>query len=146
MSYPIVLIAKRRPLKDQLVETWTVAAWEQTNNDGSKLHRFGTNPIDVNMYNADGSVFVMFANLSTQSPLPDLGGAFCNYQLPDSGGKNVTGFRSGIGRCFQRRATVLIAESPSGTTTEMPSRPRPNGTSQAPLRGSRLSTWTLPFD
>jgi|KBSMisStaDraftv2_1062788.scaffolds.fasta_scaffold260388_3 hypothetical protein len=45
MSYPIVLIAKRRPLKDQLVETWTVAAWEQTNNDGSKLHRFGLRPV-----------------------------------------------------------------------------------------------------
>src|SRR5690349_194983 len=47
-------IAQQKSLKDQLVGTWTVAAWEQTNKDGSKLHRFGANPKGVNVFNADG--------------------------------------------------------------------------------------------
>jgi hypothetical protein len=55
-------VSQQKSLKDQLVGTWTVASWDQTNKDGSKLQRFGANPKGVNVFNADGRFFVMFAH------------------------------------------------------------------------------------
>jgi Lipocalin-like domain len=54
-------LAQQKSLKEQLVGTWTVASWEQTNKDGTKLQRFGANPKGVNVFDANGRFFVMFA-------------------------------------------------------------------------------------
>jgi hypothetical protein len=71
-------LAQQKSLKEQLVGTWTVVSWEQTLPDGSKLQRFGANPKGINVFDANGRVFVMFArpdlprlasnNLSTPTP------------------------------------------------------------------------------
>jgi hypothetical protein len=53
--------AQQKTLKEQLVGTWTAASWEQTNKDGTKFQRFGTNPKGVNVFDANGRFFVMFA-------------------------------------------------------------------------------------
>jgi hypothetical protein len=54
--------AQTKSLKDQLVGIWTVVSWDQTNKDGSKLQRFGASPKGVNVFDANGRFFVMFAN------------------------------------------------------------------------------------
>jgi hypothetical protein len=54
-------VGQQKSLKDQLVGTWTVQSWDQTNKDGTKLQRFGANPKGVNVFTADGRFFVMFA-------------------------------------------------------------------------------------
>jgi hypothetical protein len=58
---PNSAVAQQKSLKDQLVGTWTLVSWEQTNPDGSKLQRFGANPKGVNIFDASGRVFVMYA-------------------------------------------------------------------------------------
>ena len=54
-------VAQQKSLKEQLVGTWTVASWEQANKDGTKFQRFGANPKGVNVFDANGRFFVMFA-------------------------------------------------------------------------------------
>ncbi len=54
-------LSQQKSLKDQLVGTWTVVSWEQTNKDGTKFQRFGTQPKGVNAFGADGHFFIMFA-------------------------------------------------------------------------------------
>jgi hypothetical protein len=53
--------AQQKTLKEQLVGTWTVVSWEQVRPDGSKLQRFGANPNGINVFDASGRFFVMFA-------------------------------------------------------------------------------------
>jgi Lipocalin-like domain len=60
--------SQQKSLKDQLVGTWTLASWERTNPDGSKVHAFGTNPKGINMFSADGR----FALIYMRSELPKL--------------------------------------------------------------------------
>jgi Lipocalin-like domain len=48
-------------LKEQLLGSWTATSWEQANKDGTKFQRFGANPKGVNMFDANGRFFVMFA-------------------------------------------------------------------------------------
>jgi hypothetical protein len=58
---PSGAVGQQKSLKDQLVGTWTLVSWEQTNPDGSKLQRFGANPKGINVFDASGRVFVMYA-------------------------------------------------------------------------------------
>lgn len=58
---PSSAVGQQKSLKDQLVGTWTLVTWEQTNPDGSKFQRFGANPKGVNVFDASGRVFVMYA-------------------------------------------------------------------------------------
>ena len=61
-------VGQQKSLKDQLVGTWTLVSWEQANPDGSKLQRFGANPKGVNVFDANGRVFVMY----TRPDLPKI--------------------------------------------------------------------------
>jgi hypothetical protein len=61
-------LAQHKSLKEQLVGTWTVASWEQTNKDGTKFQRFGANPKGVNVFDANGRFVVIYA----RSDLPKL--------------------------------------------------------------------------
>jgi len=58
---PSIAVGQQKSLKDQLVGTWTLVSWEQMNPDGSKLQRFGANPKGINVFDATGRVFVMYA-------------------------------------------------------------------------------------
>jgi hypothetical protein len=98
-------VSQQKSFKDQLVGTWTVVSWGQTNKDGSKFDRFGTNPKGVNVFDADGRFFIMFArselpkmasnNLSTSMPEKDKGTeagsvAYFGTYAVDAAGKIVT--------------------------------------------------------
>jgi len=54
-------VSQQKSLKEQLVGTWIPVAWDQQLPDGSKLQRFGANPKGVNVFDANGRFFVMFA-------------------------------------------------------------------------------------
>jgi hypothetical protein len=54
-------VSQQKSLKDQLVGTWTVTSWDQTNKDGTKFQRFGANPKGINVFDANGHFIVMFA-------------------------------------------------------------------------------------
>jgi Lipocalin-like domain len=54
-------VAQQKSIKDQLVGTWTVVSWDQVRSDGSKIQRFGANPKGINVFDANGRFFVMFA-------------------------------------------------------------------------------------
>ena len=58
---PSIAAGQQKSLKDQLVGTWTLVSWEQVNPDGSKLQRFGANPKGINVFDANGRLFAMYA-------------------------------------------------------------------------------------
>jgi hypothetical protein len=70
---------QQKPLKDQLVGTWTVVSWEQTTRDGGKFQRFGANPKGLNIFDANGRFIVMYmradlpkiASNNPSSPTPE---------------------------------------------------------------------------
>jgi len=76
-------VSQQKSFKDQFVGTWTVVSWEQTNKNGGKFERFGSNPKGVNVFDADGRFFIMYAraelpkmasnNPSTATPEEDKG-------------------------------------------------------------------------
>jgi hypothetical protein len=55
-------LAQQKSIKEQLVGTWMLTSWEQTNKDGSKLQRYGSNPKGYNIFDANGRFFMMYAN------------------------------------------------------------------------------------
>jgi hypothetical protein len=58
---PVSVVAQQKSLEEQLDGTWTATSWKQANKDGTKFQRFGANPRGVNMFDANGRFFVMFA-------------------------------------------------------------------------------------
>ena len=85
--------AVSQSLKDQLVGTWTLVAWDQTNPDGSKLQRFGANPKGYNIFDASGRVFVMFA----RPDLPKIASSNPSTPTPDEAKAIVSGAISYFG-------------------------------------------------
>jgi hypothetical protein len=58
----------QKSLKEQLVGSWTVVTWDQVTKDGKNFQRFGANPKGVNVFDANGRFYVMFA----RSDLPKI--------------------------------------------------------------------------
>ena len=54
-------VSQQKSLKDQLVGTWTLTAWEQTRPDGSKLQRFGANPKGILVFDTNGRTYILFS-------------------------------------------------------------------------------------
>jgi Lipocalin-like domain len=54
-------LAQQKPLKWQLVGTWTLVSSDQVRADGTRLNQFGTNPKGITVFNADGRFFLMIA-------------------------------------------------------------------------------------
>jgi Lipocalin-like domain len=49
---------QQQSLKEQLVGTWTLVSWEQTNVDGSTLQQFGANPKGIAFFDAGGHYII----------------------------------------------------------------------------------------
>jgi hypothetical protein len=47
-----------RSLKGQLAGTWTLASWEQENGDGTKVQRFGANPVGIAFFDSGGRYII----------------------------------------------------------------------------------------
>jgi hypothetical protein len=45
-------------LKEQLVGTWMLASWEQKKGDGTKVRRYGENPVGIAFFDADGRYII----------------------------------------------------------------------------------------
>ena len=50
--------AEPRSLKEQLVGTWTLVSWEQTNPDGSKFQQFGATPKGIAFFDPAGHYII----------------------------------------------------------------------------------------
>jgi Lipocalin-like domain len=70
--------AQQQSLKDQLVGAWMLVSWEQTRPDGSKFHSFGTDPRGIQIFSADGRLFVMYA----RADLPKIAASDRNKATP----------------------------------------------------------------
>ncbi len=55
-------LAQQKPLKDQLVGTWTLVSSDQVRPDGSKSNQFGANPKGINVFDTNGRFFLMVAS------------------------------------------------------------------------------------
>jgi hypothetical protein len=50
-------VAQQKPLKEQLVGTWTLVSSDQVRPDGSKVQHFGANPKGINVFDPNGRFF-----------------------------------------------------------------------------------------
>ena len=53
--------AQQQSLKEQLLGTWILAAWEQVRPDGSKFQKYGTDPRGFHIFERNGRFFAMMA-------------------------------------------------------------------------------------
>jgi lipocalin-like protein len=54
----ISAVAQQQSLKEQLVGTWTLVSWEQTNADGTMVQQFGVNPKGIAFFDAAGRYII----------------------------------------------------------------------------------------
>ena len=45
-------------LRGQLIGTWMLASWEQKKGDGTKVRRYGENPVGIAFFDADGRYII----------------------------------------------------------------------------------------
>src|SRR4051812_43059500 len=53
--------AQQQSLKEQLLGTWMLAAWDQMSPDGSKFQKYGTDPRGFHIFERNGRFFAMMA-------------------------------------------------------------------------------------
>ena len=53
-------VAQQKTLKEQIVGTWSLTAWEQTYPDGHKDKAFGTSPKGINSFDSNGRFAVVY--------------------------------------------------------------------------------------
>jgi hypothetical protein len=53
--------AQQQSLKEQLLGTWMLAAWDQMRPDGSKFQKYGTDPRGFHIFERNGRFFAMMA-------------------------------------------------------------------------------------
>jgi hypothetical protein len=53
--------AQQQSLKDQLLGSWILVAWEQVRPDGSKFQKYGTDPRGFHIFEGNGRFFAMMA-------------------------------------------------------------------------------------
>jgi hypothetical protein len=53
--------AQQQSLKEQLLGTWILAAWEQVRPDGTKFQKYGTDPRGFHIFERNGRFFAMMA-------------------------------------------------------------------------------------
>jgi len=96
--------AQQKSLKDQLVGTWNVVSWDQSNKDGSKFQRFGANPKGINMFDANGHFAIMFA----RPDLPKIAANSPSKPTPEEAKAIVGGAISYFGTYTVDEATKTI--------------------------------------
>jgi hypothetical protein len=52
------VLRQQQSLKEQLVGTWTLLAWEQKKGDGTKVERYGTSPNGIAFFDAGGRYII----------------------------------------------------------------------------------------
>jgi hypothetical protein len=62
------VIAQQQSLKEQILGTWILVAWDQVRADGSTFRKYGTDPRGFHIFEGNGRFFAMMA----RSDLPRL--------------------------------------------------------------------------
>ena len=52
------VLRQQQSLKEQLVGTWTLFAWEQKKGDGTKVERYGTSPKGIAFFDTGGRYII----------------------------------------------------------------------------------------
>src|SRR5260370_36444328 len=68
-----------KPLREQLVGTWTLISWEQDVASGPRFQRFGASPKGFHIFDANGRFYITFlrpdlpklASTNPLTPTPD---------------------------------------------------------------------------
>jgi hypothetical protein len=105
LTSPNIAMAQTKSLKDQLVGTWTLASWEQTNNDGSKRQDFGPNPKGVTTFDTNGHVFTMYA----KPDLPKVASSDRSKPTPEEGQAIAAGLLAYFGTYTVDEASKTIS-------------------------------------
>jgi|tagenome__1003787_1003787.scaffolds.fasta_scaffold20519679_1 hypothetical protein len=58
--FPGNAFSQQKSLKDQLIGTWSLTAWEQTYKDGRKDQAFGANPKGIQTFEPSGRFTLVF--------------------------------------------------------------------------------------
>jgi hypothetical protein len=98
------VFAQQKSLKDQLVGTWLVVSWDQTNKDGSKFRRFGATPKGINIFDASGHFVAVFA----RADLPKLKSNSPSNPTPEEAKAIVSGAISYFGTYTVEEASKTI--------------------------------------
>ncbi len=104
--------AQQKSLKDQIVGTWMLVSWEQTLKDGSKNHRFGTNPKGVNTYTADGH----FTLIIMRPDLPKISSGNPEKLTPDEAQALASGSIAYFGTYTVDESTKTVSLKIEATT------------------------------
>jgi Lipocalin-like domain len=51
-------VGQQKSMREQLVGTWTLTSWEQTNADGSRMQQFGAEPKGIAFFDATGHYII----------------------------------------------------------------------------------------
>ena len=118
-------VSQQKSLKDQLVGTWTIVSQENTLPNGSKVQAFGTNPKGVNIYDANGRLYQIYAH----TDLPKIASNNRLNPTPEEAKSVAVGTFALIG-------TYVVDDAKKALTV------RPEASSFANLVGAELS-WTI---
>jgi len=109
---PSVLVAQQKPLKDQIVGTWTLVSWVQTLKDGSKNLRFGNDPKGINTFTPDGH----FTLIIMRPDLPKISSGNPEKPTPAEAQALVSGSIAYFGTYTVDEASKTIHEHLDATT------------------------------
>jgi Lipocalin-like domain len=56
------VVAQQKSLKEQLVGSWTLVSSDHVRPDGSNLKQFGADPTGINVFDANGRLFVLIGS------------------------------------------------------------------------------------
>jgi hypothetical protein len=109
---PGTAVSQQRSLKDQLVGTWAIVSQEQTLPNGSKVQPLGANPKGVNIYNANGSFYILYV----RSDLPKMASNNRLTPTPEEAKAIALGSIVIVGTYTVNEAKKTIAVRPDAST------------------------------
>jgi len=71
--------AQQQSLKEQLLGTWILVAWDQLRPDGSRFQKYGTDPRGFHIFERNGRFFAMMA----RPDLPKIGASDPQKATPE---------------------------------------------------------------
>ncbi len=118
---PVEVFAQQKPLKEQIVGSWTYVSADTMRPDGSKVPTFGPNPAGLVIFGNDGR----YVSLVVRSDMPKFGSNSRTSGTPEENKAAVEGSIATFGRY-----TINEAEKTLILQIERSSFPNWNGTEQ----------------
>ena len=80
-------VAQQQSLKEQILGTWMLVAWEQMRPDGSKFQKYGADPRGFHIFERNGRFFAMMA----RPDLPKIASSDPQKATPEEARKIMAG-------------------------------------------------------